>query len=92
MSHIIAGDPAPTNLTAHEDLRSALAHSRFLQDPEGMASVAIDALLDAYRAEVLTEAQARLDETFRLAPLAERASGINFAIGVLMSLRGESRG
>ncbi|WP_159040021.1 hypothetical protein [Streptomyces sp. XY533] len=48
--------------------------------------------LDAYRAEVLAEAQVRLDETFRLAPLSERAEGINFAIGVLMSMRGESRG
>ncbi|KOU29999.1 hypothetical protein ADK53_30500 [Streptomyces sp. WM6373] len=50
-----------------------------------------NALLDAYRAEVLAEAQVRLDETFRLAPLSERAEGINFAIGVLMSMRGESR-
>ncbi|MBT2467784.1 hypothetical protein J7E97_07840 [Streptomyces sp. ISL-66] len=48
--------------------------------------------LDAYRAEVLAEAEARLVEVYRFAPLAERADGINFAIGLLMSLRGESRG
>ncbi|MER6778406.1 MULTISPECIES: hypothetical protein [unclassified Streptomyces] len=85
MSDIIAGSPAPTNPTAREQLFRRVAGA-FVDEAKA------NALLDAFRAEVLAEAHVRLDETFRLAPLSERADGINFAIGVLMSMRGESRG
>jgi len=49
MSDIIAGDPAPTNPTAREQLFRRVAGA-FVDEAKA------NALLDAYRAEVLTEA------------------------------------
>ena len=48
MNDIIAGDPAPTNPTARENLASYADRYGYTDE--------VNALLDAYRAEVLAEA------------------------------------
>lgn len=49
MNHIMAGDPAPTNPTAREQLFRRVAGA-FIDEAKA------NGLLDAYRAEVLAEA------------------------------------
>jgi hypothetical protein len=79
---------AELSLPASERVANLLQVTHTATDTAGL----IDAIRAEGRAEALAEAQARLDETYRLAPVPGTADGINYAVGILMSLRGESRG
>lgn len=96
MSNIIAGDPAPTNPTArgriHELLWQAVPGA---DDAESKQRA--NALLDAYRAEVLAEA-AKAVEAKRLSGASDvlvgQAAGISDAVAAINGLLegGGSRG